>query len=96
MEGVRTLVEPLSPRTVQDWFIDGLDVLDIWVDVPAEVADSLLSKLLEDLRHHLASSFSAFRPSYGCSLILSREEHAFGSVHLDHRHPEQARILVNE
>lgn len=96
VEGIRALAEPHRPTTVQDWFVDGLHTLDVWVDVPADVEDLRLTVLLEDLRSHLAASFCTIRPPYGCSLVVSRAQQNFGSVYVDKAHPEKPRVLLHQ
>ncbi len=96
MDGVRSIVESARPRTVQDWFVDGLDTLDIWIDVPAEIEEACLVNMLEELRKSLATSFEALNPPYGCSLVLTKCEKAYGSVHIRQGRPNQARVIVNE
>jgi hypothetical protein len=65
MDAVRELAEPLAPRTIQDWFIDGLGLLDIWIDVPVGTEEAKLVTLLEGLRLQLIAQFSELKPPYG-------------------------------
>jgi hypothetical protein len=95
MDAVRELAEPLAPTTIQDWFIDGLGLLDIWIDVPAGTEEAKLVTLLESLRLRLIEEFSELRPPYGCSLVLTCAEQGFGSVHLSKESPTKAKLLLN-
>ena len=94
-DGVRSLAEPFRPITVQEWFIDGLDTLDIWIDVPAGEEDIRLTCLLEELRQQLIASFLEIHPPWDCSLVLSRNQQGFGSVQIDRRRPEAARLFIH-
>jgi hypothetical protein len=95
MDAVRELAEPLAPTTIQDWFIDGLGLLDIWIDVPIGTEEAKLVTLLEDLRLRLIEQFSELRPPYGCSLVLTCDEQGFGSVHLSKEDPTKAKLLLD-
>jgi len=95
MDTVRELAEPLAPTTIQDWFIDGLGLLDIWINVPVGTEESRLVALLENLHLRLIEQFSELKPPYGCSLVVSCAEQGFGSVHLSKENPTEAKLLLN-
>lgn len=95
MDAVRELAEPLAPTTVQDWFIDGLGLLDIWIDVPGGTEESRLLALLEALRTSLMEQFNELKPPYGCSLVLTCGAQGFGSVHLKKDEPANAELHIN-